>query len=338
MVQMEQVGTASPKARRARWPWALLCVGSTWAVPALAETWINVSEAATGTAEPLPPLIAKSACGSRCRSAFVAVVSRDGGYAQQPLPAFVSRWPAVYTPGSATLEGIAVQAAVPAPAAPYTGFDIQSYSVERRASVSFNTDPWGAAVANGLVVQTWATGSGTAVMSYGARVQPGTQARKAYLSLAVPTIGASAFTARKITGGTLQRTWPTRAFSRVAMDVYVNGLPVWNREQAVLFPERAGNANGTPMNLSWGPEPAGDRIRLFLGTLPAGSQHQVAVIFRADSRALAGTCEMYASAGETLQSCHTQRMSLSLPSVRQDDGDLLAPVQMRPDIVVELQP
>lgn len=330
----------SRHARTAGWPWLLLGALSALAAPALAGTWLNVSEAVTGTSEALPPLISKAACGSRCRSVFTATVGRDDAYTQQPASAYISNWPAVYTAGSATLKGIALQSTVPAPGSNYDGFDVQTTSVERRSSVSFNTDVYGPTFGNSLVAQTWATGSGTALMSYGARLQvPAGQARKAYLSLAVPEAWATAFVARSSPGnGTTQHYWPSRAASRLAVDVYVNGLPVWNSEQAVLFPERFSDPYGTPMRLQMGPVLEGDRIQLFLGTLPAGSVHQVAVIFRADSRALAGTCRSYVSAGDNLQSCHTQRISLSLPAMRRDDGDLMTAVEMRPDIVVEMQP
>jgi hypothetical protein len=333
-----------PRRASARTPAALIgALGCLLAASAQAQGWINVSELVTGTKHTMPAYFTKEPCGARCRSVFVAAVARDDGYTQQPTPVYAGSWPALYTTGSATLADIGTESALGAPGAPYTGFDWQSTPVAREARVDFNTALQPSLVPNRLNVQTWATGSGTAVMSFGARVQvPSTESRKVYLSFAMPQVAASVQTARRlINNGDTLRYWPTRAQSRLAVDVYVNGLPVWNMEQAVLFPSRHSDYNGNPLRLNWGPAPAaleGDRIRLFLGTLPAGSQHQVAVIFRGDTRAAAGTCRTYTSAGEDLQSCHAQRMTLSLPTMRRNDGAMAVAAQMRPDIVVEMQP
>lgn len=318
----------------------LLGLGSTLAPSARAQAWINVSELVTGTEQALPSVVTREPCGSRCRSVFVATAALDDSYTQQPTPVFAGNWPALYTLGSATLAGIGIGSALIAPGAPYTGFDWQSTPVGRQARINFSTDLYGGPIPDRLSVQTWATGSGTAVMSFGARVQlPATQSRRVYLSFAVPQVAASVQTSRTAhDNGATQHHRPTRAHSRVAVDVYVNGLPVWNMEQAVLFPGRHVNSGSNPLRLKWGPALEGDRIRLFLGTLPANSQHQVAVVFRGDTRASAGTCRTYTSAGEELQSYHAQHMSFSLPAMRRNDGAMATALQMRPDIAVEMQP
>jgi len=318
----------------------LLGLGSMLAPNARAQGWINVSELVTGTEHPLPLAFTKEPCGSRCRSVFVATAARDDSYTQQPSPVFAGHWPALYTSGSATLAGIGIGSALFAPGAPYTGFDWQSTPVGRLARIDFSTDLYGSTVPDRLSVQTWATGSGTAVMSFGARVQlPATESRRVYLSFAVPQMVASAQSSRTAhDGGATQYHRPTRAQSRVAVDVYVNGLPVWNMEQAVLYPGRYVSTGNNPLRLKWGPELAGDRIRLFLGSLPANSLHQVAVVFRGDTRALAETCREFSDAGERLQSCHAQHMGFSLPAMRRNDGGMVTAAQMRPDIVVDMQP
>lgn len=318
----------------------LWSLGLTLDSSAQAQSWINVSEIVTGTHQALPSSITKEPCGARCRSVFVATAARDDSHTQQPAPVFAGSWPALYTLGSATLADVGSGSLLWDPGAPYNGFDWQSMPVGRQARVSFSTDLHAGIAPDQLIVQTWATGSGTAVMSFGARVQlPATESRKVYLSLAVPQPTASVQVSRTSHDhGATQYHWPTRAHSRLAVDIYVNGLPVWNMEQAVLFPGRHSNLGGNPLRLKWGPALEGDRIRLFLGTLPAGSLHQVAVIFRGDTRASANTCRIYTGSGEDLQSCHAQRMALSLPTMRRNDGVMATPMQMRPDIVVEMQP
>lgn len=307
--------------------------------PALAAT-INVSQLVTGTAEATPsyPLGGViSECGSACRYVNVASAGASTAYDITPGPYVVGAWPPVW---GSTVPGLASVDETLAIAPPSGGqtMDGGPTGVLRRAEVRFDFMPLVGSVRR-MAVQTWKTGSGAAVASYGVRlVTPAGTARRTYLEFVLPTATRGWQEAYYVGGPSGYQpfyTTPERLQARQAVDVYVDGLPVWSSASNLLLPQRFNPPYSQRLRLDWDrPLTGGDTATLFLGTLPAGQSYALTVVLRTDLRVQAPTCKNDSEFGVSYQRCHSQVEALSLPARSTGSSGPYQPMTYKPDLRV----
>ena len=92
-------------------------------------------------------------------------------------------------------------------------------------------------------------------------------------------------------GGTYLYKKPTSARARAAVDVLVNGLPVWTSESTYMFPEGTASYAWDKIETTWGNTvTANGQTRLYLGKLNAGASITITFIVRTDVHAVADQC------------------------------------------------
>jgi hypothetical protein len=164
-------------------------------------------------------------------------------------------------------------------------------------------DMWGAE--KFVKSATFSTGWATAAVNYSARVEHSSSTPLDYfILLHHPTLTRGVAAGSSLqpggpggSGGTILTKWPDSARSRTAIDVLVNGLPVWSSESTYLYPE--GNAQNPTdrRETSWGnPVTTGEQTKLYLGKLSAGSSLNITFIVRTDAHATAPDCGTWYSA------------------------------------------
>lgn len=296
--------------------------------------WANVSERVLGVAEPNPVSPGPATpCGSACRYVSVSGTRMVGSYAVWPGELSEAAWPLAFT--SVQPSVAPVSHALPSPhATAGLTLDTLGPAALRRSRVAYSplwNDP---PESRALEVQTWKSGSGGNALSWAVRIQtPAGAPRRTYLEFAVPTLDRPV----KLAGGvggpsgdepfTLQ---PERLQARAAMDVYVDGVPVWSAESLRLLPRRYRPDLRAPFELSIDGTLDGGRVTLFLGSLPGGSVRTATVVMRNDLRVDAPTChDTHSAYSGTLRRCHAQIERLRVPT------QALAPFYIHaPDISV----
>ncbi len=293
-------------------------LSATLAPPARAAS-VNVSESVLGVSQLWPAVIAGSSpvpCGSACQYVITSSTGLDGSHTLTPGPYTAHAWPPVF---GASLPGIgAVDEAgtLPPPANGTDTLDGGSLGVKRRAAVDFAWQP----VLGGsrkMSVQTWKSGSGANVVGIAIRINtPSSGAQKTYLEFDVPVLARGWRDAYYVGGPSGYQpisTDPKRVQTRSAVDVYVNGLPVWSSQSNHLRPQRDNDSQDIQL-LQWGPKLEDDKVTLFLGTLPAGSTRTVTMLIRTDLRVDAPTCKHDTEYSVGYERCHVQMESLTLPA------------------------
>ncbi|WP_326539785.1 hypothetical protein [Pseudorhodoferax sp.] len=334
-----------PAVHPARTPLALLLpllplMTMPFTAPALAAT-INVSQLVTGTAEATPTYLPGSiinACSSACRYVNVASAGASTAYDITPGPYVVGAWPPAWGSAVPGLASVDETLAITPPSGGQT-MDGGATGVLRRAEVRFDFMPLVGSVRR-MAVQTWKTGSGASVVSYGIRlVTPPGNARRTYLEFVLPTATRGWQEAYYVGGPSGYQpfyTTPERLQTRQAVDVYVDGLPVWSSASNLLLPKRFNPPYSQRLRLDWDrPLTGGDTTTLFLGTLPAGQSYALTVVLRTDLRIEAPTCKNDSEYGVSYQRCHSQVEALSLPA--RSTGVTTGPYQVttyKPDLRV----
>jgi hypothetical protein len=100
-------------------------------------------------------------------------------------------------------------------------------------------------------------------------------------------------------GGTYLYKHPDSAGSRAAVDVLVDGLPVWSTESAYMYPEDTADYAWDKLFTKWGsPVVDNGTTKLYIGRLAAYQVVHVSLIVRTDVKAVASQCGTeYASYG-----------------------------------------
>ena len=309
------------------------------AAPAGAASF-NVSQLVNGSAEPWPFLLPGTPavdCGANCLYVNSAAAGMSNAYDLTPGPYVVGAWPPAYAGSVPGLAAVEESLAVPLPNNGQV-MDGGGIDVFQRANVEFAWQPLLGGKRQ-MAVQTWKTGSGASTVSYALRVQtPAAGARRTYLEFRVPELRRGWSWAYYVGGPSGQQpiyTEPARLQSRSAVDVYVDGLPVWSSESNALRPKRFNPQGLNPLILDWDQPFGDDTVTLFLGTLPAGSARSVAVVLRTDLRTEAPTCKSDSDGyGTTLQRCHGQREAISLPADSVASGGPFSFISYRPAVRV----
>ena len=293
-------------------------------LPLNAHALVNVSGIVTGT-QTQPPVIWAGSVQAPCSSACVYAVGSSAGqtdsHTTYPSPFLTPAWPPSFTVSGGPLRPASVtDLGTVAPAAAGVVQDGGSViGVQQRARVSFpmmwmpgGSGDWS------MTTQTWKTGSGAAVVSHAIRLTtPAVMAKHTYVEFDVPSLMRGWQYAYDVGGPSGYQpitTNPHRFQSRVAMDIYVDGLPVWTAQSHLLHPDAWTPPNHTPHVVNWGAalDGAADTT-LYLGQLPAGSTRTITVVMRSDLRTEAPTCKTDSAYGTTYQRCHSMREGMSLP-------------------------
>lgn len=308
------------------------------ATPAQAAN-LNVSQLVMGTSQN-PPLIPQGAprvaCGPACQYSSVATARQAAGYGPSLGSATASSWPPAYGASGPSIGSVDDTLAVPAAPAGVQQ-DGGAVGVARRSAVQFDWQP----VMSGarmMSSQTWKGGTGSAVVSMTIRVTP-TATKAHYLEFAVPQTTPRGWQEAGYVGGPSGNEpiskMPKQVQSRSAVDVYVDGLPVWSGASHILKPLRWDPPYLSYLGMKWGEAlDDGSTMNLYLGQLTAGVPRTIALVFRTDLRTNADTCYTDTQYGQSYQRCDSRREGLTLPAVLVSSGGPLPFIQYRPDVRV----
>lgn len=316
-----------PQPGLARSAWRLAAaVLATQAAMSLAPTaayatggYFNVSQIVLGTAEPSIGLpLVPTVCAGACAYASTSGVQMNGSYTIWPGDYAMAQWPPTYIGLAPAYPSVQESLHLPSPpvGAHNVGLLI---GVRERAQVTFSVAPQDPPSARQLDVQTWKTGSGASAASFAVRISlPAGPARPAFLRFEVPQLVRDWEYAKQIAGPSGNQpltTMPKRLQARSAVDVYVDGLPVWSSQSLRLLPQRYNPTLPGTVDLATGPALNGGMVTLFLGTLPAGSVRTAVIVLRSDLRVDAPTCHTESNAAfSDPHRCDAQIEGLSLPS------------------------
>ena len=307
-------------------------------LPARADV-INVSAFVLGTRGQVAPIVTATTttypCATACQYASVSDVGADAGYLAAPGPYTASTWPPTYLPGL-PYYGTADET-LPIPAPPSGALtDGGSIGATRRANVQYDISPLLGGTRS-MSVQSWKGGSGVATVSLAIRLTPTADKKYHYLEFVVPRLvrqWQEAYYVGGPSGNQPIYDLPQQMQSRSAVDVYIDGMPVWAGESTSLKPQGWTPPYPSYLGLDWGPALDESRVTLFLGMLPAGVTRTIALVFRTDLRVAAPTCHTSNTFGTAYQRCDSRRESLTLPSLLGGNGSPLQFLSYRPDVRV----
>ncbi len=310
-------------APRGRHLVTLACCAIAAALPAASRAdppVLNVSKLVLGTEEPLPPegWAVISPCGNDCRYATVSGTQMSNGYGSWPGALNTAAWPVFYSNVEPLYEAVQDNLAVAAAPAG-TAYSSLPSGVKQRSRVAYSylwSEP---ASSRQLDVQTFKSGRGASAVSYAVRINtPPAGARRTFLRFKLPTLVRDGQYATEVAGPSGNQplsTMPKRLQARSAVDVYVDGLPVWSSQSMRLLPQRYNPSLPGTLELQWGGALDGSNATLFLGTLPAGSARSAVIVLRSDLRVDAPTCHtVNQPLGLDERSCDAQLEGLSLPT------------------------
>ena len=293
---------------------------------------INVSGTVTGTVEQQGPHLApKVPCGAQCTYAIVSSARMVDTASATAGTVAVTSWPPTLASAPAAPPAVERDGTVPAPFDdPQSGhnvFDGAVPGVSQRAAVEF--DP---AHKSGRSVSsdTYATGSGSAVLTYTVQLTTGPASANWYVDFKPPVLTRIVRTAFFIGGPSGNEPidhQPDATAARSAVDVYVDGLPVWSSESSHHVPATFdGQFAADAIQLSWDRSLGGSRTVLYLGLLPPGLTLNIALLVRVDEQIDAPDCftdHMSLPVNTTIHHCHEQLEALSLPAKRTSAGTRL---------------
>ncbi len=137
----------------------------------------------------------------------------------------------------------------------------------------------------------------TAALSYRAHVDNTTaQTLDYYFDLKVPVLKRGTSPAYDLccsgdsNGGTYNYHSPQSADSRAAVDVEVDGLPVWSSEAAYTYPATNSSSPFDEVDIAWDQPNGPGTTTLYLGRVAPGHGMDITFIARADARDLASYC------------------------------------------------
>lgn len=284
--------------------------------PAHANGVLNVSELVLGVAQPTPAAGAAQACGSACRYSTGSGAQMGGSYMTWPGAYITAAWPIAFGLGKQAFGAVDDTAAVPM-AEPGTVYDTLPGGALQRAQVVFSDSASMPASERQLDVRTWRSGSGAAAVSYAVRIDtPAGPARPTFLRFGVPTQVRAVKQAGYFNGNQPVTERPLRYQARSAVDVYVDGLPVWSAQSTRLVPKRFDPDVAETLAVDSGPPLAGGEVTLFLGSLPGGSSRTAVIVMRSDLRVDSPTCHTVPNTlGNDWRRCETRIEGLALPSI-----------------------
>lgn len=268
-----------------------------------------------GSATPIP-------CQS-CSYATVYAAGMNAGYSSQVGPLLANGWPpqhGVTLAGAASvLDNVGI-GVVPTGRVADGGI----VGAEQRARTRLDKSQFTANPVREVAVQSWRSGSGLAVASHSVTITTPAAASGSvptYVTLAIPRHrrGIQNAYAVSSTTGDYYYERPQRMQAGSAVDVYVDGLPVWSASSQVLVPGRYTPPLATnQLYLRWGETLstiAESTVTLFLGYLPSGSTRNLTMVMRSEAHLDAEDCKYTSSQGQALWRCHSQVEALTLPAV-----------------------
>jgi hypothetical protein len=329
----------TPRRRAAPFKAALLAVAAAAAAAPATAAFFNVSAVVTGGYQMTPLVLSSSPtypCGTACQYVVTSSTGADDGYDMAPGPYAASAWPPVYGAALPAVGTVSEALALPAPPSGVDQLDGGSIGAARRAAVDYDWYP-ALGGTRRMSAQTWQGGSGASVVSIAVRITP--SGANTYLEFTVPKTERgwkeAGYKAPYVDGGWIWKSkLPSQVQARSAVDVYVDGLPVWTGESNSLRPRRFDASDPDYLQLQWDGALDEDVVTLYLGKLPAGSTRTVALVFRTDLRVVAPTCYTGTDNGTVYQRCDSRREALSLPSVASSSGGLYGFVSYRPAVRV----
>jgi hypothetical protein len=279
----------------------------------------NVSQIVLGTHEPSIQFPSPApVCGGACSYLAISGTQMSNSYAIWPGAYATAAAPALYTGLEALYSQVQELLAIPAPPAGVQNIGLPGGALQR-SQVAFSVNPADPASARQIDVQTWKSGSGASAASYAVKITlPPGPARPVFLRFEVPQLVRDGVYAMEIAGPSGQEpivTPPERLQARSAVEVLVDGLPVWSSQSMKLLPRRYESVGAVPIEFSWGPTLNGGVVTLFLGTLPGNSIRTATLVMRSDLRVDAPVCKTtYSYYSGDKQRCTAQIEGLSLPS------------------------
>lgn len=309
----------------------LLALAAT--LPVCSQAFVNVSHLVNGGAKESLPMVLVTPevdCAGACQYQAMSRVGMSDGYTQTPTPYRVPAWPAVW---AASLAGLSdVEDSLPIAAPPGgTQYQTTSFGTWQRARVQFDSPP----ILGGtheMAVQAFRSGSGVATVTYTIRITPGATPRRTFIDLGVPQRGPATSAASPFYTMNDNNFYDTvdRLQARSAVDVYVDGLPVWSTSSQRLKPRDWSNGTFGRVTLAWGEDPTTERVVLFLGTL-GGSPRTVSVVVRSDLRVNDDECRNGQQYASDITRCHDNREGMALPTRKVSNGLFML---NRPDLRV----
>ncbi|CAD5369649.1 conserved exported hypothetical protein [Rubrivivax sp. A210] len=288
-------------------------------LPVQAATY-NVAPSVTGQSELMPPaLLAEMPCGGACSYTTASTVAMDDGYTLTPGGPRAKAWPTAFTTSMPAIGAVAEELVS---WAGYGGatLDGGNVGVRQRAAVDFDGVNYVGAAPRRTSVQSWRSGSGFSTTSVAVRLNvPASGPMRTFVQFTVPTLVRQGQNASYVGGPSQFQTIQTAAArlqGRAAVDVMVDGLPVWSSASHVLLPQRIRTVDKQAFELHWDMPLGSDKVTLYLGSLPAGSRHVVAVVVRSELRVDAQTCHADSEFGVSYLRCHSRIEGLTLPSVQ----------------------
>ena len=306
-------------------------------IAAMADV-VNVSALVTGTAERTPSTSSRTPCGSSCAWATASGTAVGDSFQVDPGTLKIATWPPLWVANPPAAKPVQDDEPVaPPPTGPmWTGLPD---GPRHLSQVAYNDYVMAPNSLRQLSVENFRIGLGASVLSYAVRITNTSGLPQAqWLEFTVPTDGSAFVTATNPFGGPSGYESVTAApqlqANRSAVEVLVDGLPVWSSARSQLIPKRYPGAQGA-LILHTGAALGSGKTTLFLGTLPAKAVTHVAVVLRSDARLNAPDCKIDSGgslSSTTYRRCHAHREQLNIPSISQWPG---APV-LRPAIDVVL--
>jgi hypothetical protein len=276
---------------------------------------VNVSKIATGTFTPTPNLGLVIPMGTPMAAVthYPVVHAKTGADAldmYQP-----GSWSVVWA-NNATDPSIKRQANSPAPTVDQYGANVSYYLPYYEVGE--------AGMTNTGKQQTFAgvfrTGAAAASSSYAMQVQHfGALTHNYYLSIKAPELYQTHSPAYRLepgsNGGTYVYYAPAAAKSRSAVDIYVDGLPVWSTERIYAYPDDTDDPFAA-LEHEWGAAQnnSGDVV-LYLGRLSAGQSVRITMVVRTDGQTTANTCGTQSAGWNyTVKHCFNLQERVLLPA------------------------
>jgi hypothetical protein len=294
------------------WRIGSAAIGLAVSIGAIAGT--NVSQIATGNLISIDwaveATIAKTPCGSACTYAprSTAWINPDSAAASNP-----ATWPDALHASKPKPLPIAREIPTPQGLPDSNGVE-QDFNSNfyRRAAVDFPNI--GTRAVSSL---TSKSGEARAAYSHHLRLSTTAGPPATIIEFTRPTHSAGRAQATYLIDNFILTYGPKSAASRSSVDIYVNGLPVWSRENTFHRPANFSGNDG--INLTWDSQFNGGTEILYLGRLAAGSTMLISYVMSTEARADAPQCGKTSHtypAGPTEVNCFTISESLSLPATQ----------------------
>lgn len=259
----------------------------------------------------------KVACGTRCTYSLVSSARMVNTTSTTAGTVAVNAWPPVLALANGVPPTISKDLAVPEDFDDDDGHHVyEGGNVRQRASV---TQPATTLGLREVSSESYASGSGSAVMVYNARVST-SDTRFWYIDFRPAKLENAVINAFEVGGPSGEEpmtNYPDWSAMRATMDIYVDGLPVWSGERSHhLLPEFANQVLPPTFEFAWGQRLDGKGKRtLFLGQVPSDSVMNITLVVRVEERVSAPDCPTdYEAFPEPLfrHRCHSQRQTLYL--------------------------